>query len=183
VIEIRVDGLERLTRAAETLGIMLSPAALEVETMKLAIEAGVILQRTAVRALIEGVYDLEATPQVRLAEGGWIHGGNPDERTDDLLHSLILRSEGFTQIVEVDPTMPVSENAHADRELVIDYAIPVHDGYVQHVPNGHGGSVNTGVFHPGRFWFKVAEAEAPPIILAFIETAFYEIVKRAVAAA
>lgn len=172
-VAVEIEGIEEFDRAAERLAFMTSPAALQSRVLFLANQAGMILKMASVQALVEEVYSRASTPLVS-QELVPIHGGNADERSEDLLRSIRHVNEGFTQVIEVDPDMPVSSNAHAGRELVIDYAIAVHDGYVQWIPNGHGGSKNSGVFHPGRFWFNAALIEAEPALLTFLEIALEE---------
>lgn len=180
MIEFRMEGLDRVEHAINVLTEQLAPATLELHVLKIAAEAGEILKIASVRALIEAVYDHPNFPSLASVTPSDLFGtfgGNAEQRTDDLLHSIIHRDQGLTQIVEVDPDMPVSENAHSGREMVIDYAEYVHEGYTQWIPDGRGGSTNTGIFHPGRFWFDVAMEESDAVILAFIEVAYGRVIE------
>lgn len=175
-----MDGLDRIERAIDVLAEQLSPIALELHVLQIAAEAGEILKIASVRALVEAVYDHPNFPSlasITPSDPMGIFGGNAEQRTDDLLHSIIHRDHGLVQIVEVDPEMPVSDNAHSGREMVLDYAQYVHDGYTQWIPDGKGGSRNTGIFHPGRFWFDVTMEEADAVILAFIEVAYGRVIE------
>lgn len=173
-IKISVQGVDEIRQLQRKLSIELDPARLTVKALAIARQAGQILHQAATRAVIEAVYDNPAMPglsDVTPSDLAGTYGANPADRTNDLLNAHILREEdgGFTQVVEVDPNVPVSSDAHSGREMVIDYAVFVHDGYVQWV---HG--TDTGVFHPGRFWMRVAEIEAVPVIIEFIALAFVD---------
>lgn len=172
---LHVDGIEQIERAAAIIERELSPTALTSRVLVIARAAGEMLKAESVKQIIDLIYS-QAAPEVLFSGSGLMtHGGNED-RTQDLMDSITLSEEdgGFVQIVQVDPTMPVSENAHDGRENVIDYAIPVHEGYLQYVFG-----VDSATFHPGRPWFTRAGIEATPAILAFVETAFEEVVAMA----
>lgn len=183
MINIEVSGLEEIRRITRVIETELAPERLALRAVEIAREAGQILLIAATRAVIEAVYDHPNFP------GLWSRtpsdpqenfGGNEAYRMNDLLDAHHLREEdgGLVQVVEVDPNRPVSINSHPGREMVIDYAIHVHDGYVQWV-YGH----NTGVFHPGRFWMRVAEIEAVPVIMEYVAQAFSDVIEKVVMAA
>lgn len=172
-VGLEITNLAEFEASLDRFEQMISVPRITMRAIKIASEAGIILKTASVQALTEAVYD-NASPQVWLEEGGWAHGGNKS-RTEDLLHSIVLKDEGLFQTVEVDPDMPVSQDDHDGRQMVIDYAVAVHEGYMQYTPVRGGGSKSTGIFHPGRFWFDVAEIEAFPVIEAFVLIAFEEI--------
>jgi len=169
---LEVEGLEQLENAGRVIERQLAPAMLTERVLALARAAGEMLKKESVAQVVQLVYD-NLSPEVLYSGSGlMVHGGS-DDRTEDLMDAIVLTEEdaGFTQVVKIDENQPVSSNAHSGRELVIDYAIPVHDGYTQFVMG-----TDTGAFHPGRPWFTEAGIEATPKILSFIESAFYEIV-------
>lgn len=176
MIEVQVEGIERLQRVGERLAQLLSPIALTERVLVIAKEAGVALHAASVRACMEAIYDQPASLTY--------------DRTGALLraHRLSEQDGGFTQVIDIDPDAvpdPGSRSLNdaeyrerwvtAGRERVLDYAIPVHDGYVQWIFGQ-----NTGEFHPGRFWFDVAGEEAGPIIGTFLEQAFAQIIGQVV---
>lgn len=174
-IGLQVEGIEQIERLAATIERELNPLALTERALIIARAAGEMLKAESVKQIIELIYD-QPSPEVLFSGSGlMVHGGS-DDRTEDLMDSITLSEDdaGFTQIVQVDPTMPVSENAHDGRENVIDYAVPVHEGYMQFVFG-----TDTGAFHPGRPWFTRAGIEATPTILAFVQQAFEEVVTNA----
>lgn len=173
-VKINLTGLDDLKALQKSLSESLSPSVLTAKALVLAREAGIILLQSATRAVVEAVYDQPTSPNDIMGQ----FGGNLVDRTNDLInsHHLVEEEGGFVQLVEVDPNFPVSDNAHPGRDMVIDYAMYVHDGYVQYVFGR-----NTGVFHPGRFWMRVAEIEAVPVIMEYIALAFVETVSKALA--
>lgn len=175
-ITLKITGDNDIRALQHKLAYELNPARLTARAIAVAHEAGVLLLQATTRAVVEAVYD---NPSLTPSDPSSTFGGNAADRSDDLLHSHILRQEegGLVQVVEVDPNMPVSTDSHSGREMVIDYALAVHDGYVQWVM-GH----DTGVFHPGRFWMRVAELEAVPVILEFINKAFFDTIYEVFAA-
>lgn len=176
MIEIEVSGIEELTSFASRMQSLLSPAMLTARTLSIAREAGHLLLIASVRACIEAVYDHPNFPTLYTTTpskpGSDSFGGNEAERTNALLDAHELVDEGLSQIVQVDPDAAVELGSHSGRERVIDYAIPVHEGYTQWVYGR-----NTGVFHPGRFWFDVAAHESGQVILAFVQVAFFQTVE------
>lgn len=181
-VEFKITGVDELRSLQRQLGSVLEPEKLAAKAVEVARQAGQILLLTTTRAVIEAVYDNPNFPglsDITPSDPQGTYGGNDADRTNDLVNAHVLREEngGLTQIVEVDPNMPVSSDSHSGRELVIDYAVFVHDGYVQWV-HGH----DTGVFHPGRFWMRVAEIEAVPVIMEYIALAFVDSVYEALAA-
>lgn len=177
-ITLKVTGANDVRALQHKLAVELDPVKLTQRAIAVAHAAGVFLLQATTRAVVEAVYD---SPQYDLtpSDPGNHFGGNLADRTNDLLQSHVLREEegGLVQVVEVDPNMPVSSNSHSGREMVIDYALAVHDGYVQWVMGN-----NTGIFHPGRFWMRVAEIEAVPVIIEYINKAFFDTIYEALAA-
>jgi len=161
-----------LTRFAEKLPEMLSPAAITSRVIVIANRAGVALKEAAVRACMEEIYDQPESESYT--------------RTQALLnaHRLYIEDGGMIQVVDIDPDATPEESrglgdsafrerwVSGGRETVLDYAVPVHEGYVQWI-YGH----NTGEFHPGRFWFDRTVEEAGPVIVNFIQLAFFEIIE------
>lgn len=178
MIEIKIDGIEELTAMRGRVEQLLSPASLTARVMSIAEEAGVILHLAAVSACIEAVYNNPVSPGYPKANGEIPSGGGfPDSaRSGDLVDAHVLISDGLSQSVVIDPDMSVSSNSHPGREKVIDYAIPVHEGYTQWLPHRNGESTNTGIFHPGRFWLEVAAIETAPVILEYVKAAYEEVV-------
>jgi hypothetical protein len=181
-IEIRVQGVDAIRQLERTLANALSPERLTAKAIVIAREAGQILLTATTRAVVEAIYDSPTFPSLSgKTPSDWSesYGGNDTERSNDLLNAHVLREEnaGLSQIVEVDPDYEVTTDSHSGRELVIDYALFVHDGYVQWV---HG--TDTGVFHEGRFWMRVAEIEAIPVIMEYIAIAFVDSVYEVLAA-
>lgn len=186
MISVEIEGLTMLNNFASRLEYLLSPESLTERVILVAREAGQLLHRAAVRACIEAVYDHPNFPSLWTStpshpdgyftrDGKVYHivgsDGNEATRTNALLDSHELVDEGMTQTVRIDPAAEAQVDTHPGRELVLDYAIPVHEGYTQFV---YG--YNTGVFHPGRFWFDVAAQESGPVIASFLEIAFEQIV-------
>ena len=175
MIEIETNADKELLRMAERMDELLSIGALEARAMLIAAEAGQLLLQATVRACIEAVYDHPNYPSLWTTtpsdpEGAF--GGNEAVRTFALLDSHHLVSDGLTQKVEVDPHAVAQRDVHSGREMVMDYAPYVHDGYTQYV-YGH----NTGVEHPGRFWFDVAAKEAGPVVAEFVIVAFEQAIQ------
>lgn len=158
MIEMKVDGIEKIDGMARKMATLMSPASIEARVLQIANRAGVALKAAVVRSCLEQIYD---QPELTY------------ERTNALLDSHRLRTEdgGMTQIVDIDMEMPVYSDAHAGREVVGDYAGYVHNGYTQWV---YG--YDTGIFFPGKFWMDAAAQEAGPVLIAFIKKAFEEVV-------
>lgn len=177
MFSVKVEGIEKLESAQVRLEELFSVENLTLKTIALAKEAGVVLLQASVRACIEAVYDAPNFPSLWTTTPshptGYIEGGNEATRTNALLDSHILTEEvgGLVQFVQIDPSAEAEGDIHSRRELVTDYAIPVHEGYEQYVYGR-----DTGVFHAGRFWFDVAQQEAGPVIAAFVEVSFMQII-------
>lgn len=139
----------------------LSRENLFARTVKIATEAGVILLNSAVQACIDAVYG--ASSETTDFEHEY-------ERTLALLDAHIVEDNGLEQFIGINPNMDVID-PHQGRELLLDYAIPVHEGYTQFVFGR-----NTGVFKPGKFWFDTTLAEQSPVIFAFISEAYEELI-------
>jgi hypothetical protein len=140
----------------------LSPENLTIRTIAIAKEAGTILLNHAVQACIDSVYSassLTTDPE------------HEYERTLALLDSHYVDDQDLEQFIGIDPTAEAVD-PHSGREMVLDYAIPIHEGYTQHY-FGH----NTGNFVVGKPWFDQTVAEAAPIITAFIIEAYSTIVE------
>lgn len=192
MISVKITGIEALKQAEDAIATRLAPAMLTKEVEQIAQQCGVTLKAAAVRACIEAIYQHES-PAVLIDDGrlphthGSANSGLQYERTEALLESHELVSNGLIQVVTINPDMEV-ENPRENRERVIDYARHVHDGYTQWVPqynnneSGLGTARNTGVFHPGRFWFDVAQIEAFPVIIEFVMAAYNAIVIEALGA-
>ncbi len=141
--------------------IALSSEMLTIRTIAIAQEAGVTLLNHAVQACIDSVYG---------ASSGTTDSEHEYERTLALLDSHIVQDNGLEQFVCVDPDSEAID-PHSGRESVLDYAIPVHEGYEQWFMGN-----NTGEFHPGKFWFDTTLAEASPVIFQYISLAYETIV-------
>jgi hypothetical protein len=164
-VSLKVEGLDKLTQVIRRTRSYLSPAVLASRTMKIADEAGEALLAASVRACIEEIYDQPEMTYIR---------------TMALLdaHEVITSATGpefFIKYVTIDPEAPVGDQDHPGRELVIDYAGYVHNGYTQWV-----WGFNSGQFTPGKFWFDVALQESYPMILAFVRLAFTEMITLAI---
>jgi hypothetical protein len=144
----------------------LSPERLLERTVLIAQEAGIILLNASVQACIDAVYG--ATNPTTDSEHEY-------ERTLALLDSHIVEDQGLDQIVLIDPSAEAVD-PHSGRELVTDYAIPVHEGYTQF----YFGK-NTGTFVPGKFWFDTTIAESSPVIFAFVIKAYEELIEECLA--
>ncbi len=139
----------------------LSNEHLTIRTIEIAKKAGVILLNHAVQACIDSVYG--ASSETTDFEHEY-------ERTLALLDSHYIDDEELEQFIGIDPTAEAVD-PHSNREMVLDYAIPQHEGYTQFFFGK-----NTGNFVPGKFWFDTTLAEASPIITSFIVEAYESIV-------
>lgn len=180
-----IEGLDKLEQVNERFSARFTVAELTKRTMIAAFEAGEMLKEEVVGQLIKAIYSQPAPEVLFSGSGEHDHGwwGDTAERTGDLHDAHIHKSEGLLQSVEVDMDHPVSDNAHSNRETVGDYALAVHEGYLQHVPTRDGGSVNTWTFHPGRPWFERAYFEGYDLIILFVEKAFMTLVEECFAEA
>jgi hypothetical protein len=143
------------------LAIALSNEALISRTISIAQKAGVILLNHAVQACIDSVYG---------ASSDTTDPEHEYERTLALLDSHIVQDNGLEQFVGIDPDAEAID-PHSGRELVLDYAIPQHEGYTQFFMGK-----NTGQFHAGKFWFDTTVTEGAPIIFQYINQAYEEII-------
>lgn len=172
MFNVNVEGIQQLEEIQIRIQKSMSVEALTERTILIATEAGEVLLKASVRACIEAVYDAPNFPSLSnitpSSLTGDFQGGNEADRTNALLDSHIVRDEGLIQYVEIDESAEAID-PHSGREFVLDYAIPVHEGYSQFV---FGNDI--GEFHPGRFWFDVALAEAGPVIASFVMQAFEE---------
>lgn len=176
-----VDGADRLREAAGNIRRLFAPAALTKRAITLAREAGVELKKAVVEQCVEEIYELSggghapftprALPGLASALGGE-YGGLPEERTEALQRAHILIDEGLIQTVTIDPNAEAEPTPHSGREKVADYAEHVHDGYTQWVPDGRGGSRDTGVHHIGRPWFHNAITRHGDDVCEFVIMAF-----------
>jgi len=130
-------------------------------TILIAQEAGTILLSSAVQNCIDSVYG--ASSETTDFEHEY-------ERSLALLEAHQVEDEGLIQFVGIDPSAEAVD-PHSGREMVLDYAIPVHEGYTQFVFGK-----NTGVFHPGRQWFDVALQESSPILVSYITKAYEQLI-------
>ncbi len=158
VFNIEVDNIENLQ---QRFAYSFSNEKLIAKTIKIAEECGVKLLAATVQACIDAVYS---------ASNPTTDFEHEYERTLALLDAHIVENAGLDQIVLIDPAAEAVD-PHSGRELVSDYAIPVHEGYTQYVFGR-----NTGVFVPGKFWMETTVAEQSPILLQFIQAAFEEII-------
>ncbi len=138
----------------------LSTIKLTERTVLIAQQAGVMLLAAAVQNCIDAVYG--ATSETTDVEHEY-------ERTLALLESHILEDQGLDQIVLIDPSAEAVD-PHSGRELVIDYAVPVHEGYTQFFMGK-----DTGRFVVGKFWFEATIAEKSVILASFISAAYEEL--------
>lgn len=157
MIDVKIEGIDRLEQMANKFAVLFSPQELEIEVLRLADKAGEALLGASVRACIEAIYDL---PEFTY------------DRTMALLdaHTVVDTAQGpsiFERYITIDPSWPAEGDVHNDREYVMDYAFYVHNGYTQWVW-GH----DTGQFVEGRMWFEVALAEAFPTVVSFVALAF-----------
>ena len=177
MILIETNADKELFRMADKIESLLSPAALEARVLVIAAQAGQLLLQATVRACIEAIYDHPSYPSlwnVTPSDPEGTFGGNEAVRTFALLDAHEVVNEGLMQTVRIDPNAEAQRNVHSGREMVTDYAVPVHEGYEQ-VVYGHP----TGVAHPGRFWFDVAALEAGPVVAEFVAVAFEQAVEEA----
>jgi hypothetical protein len=144
----------------------LSDERLIARTLKIAAEAGTILLSSAVQNCIDSVYG--ASSETTDIEHEY-------DRTLALLESHIVTDEGLTQFVGIDPSAEAVD-PHSGREMVLDYAIPVHEGYTQFFMGK-----NTGNFVAGKFWFDAALGESTPVLVAFVDQAFTQIIEETIA--
>ncbi len=158
MFKVEVDNIINLEERFKQL---FSVENLVIRTVKIAQEAGVILLNSAVQNCIDAVYG--ATNATTDLEHEY-------ERTLALLDSHIVEDKELEQFIGIDPSA-IAVDPHSGREMVIDYAIPVHEGYTQFVFGK-----DTGVFHPGRKWFDNTLAETSPVLVQFIEKAFEQII-------
>ncbi|MHB8592522.1 MAG: hypothetical protein ACYDBO_11060, partial [Vulcanimicrobiaceae bacterium] len=103
---LQVEGIEQIERAAAMIERELSPLALTERVLVIARAAGEMLKAESVNQIIELIYSQPAPEVLFSGSGLMVHGGNED-RTEDLMDSIIVTEEegGFTQVVQVDPTM------------------------------------------------------------------------------
>ncbi len=130
-------------------------------TILIAKEAGEIILNSSVQNCIDSVYS---------ASSGTTTFENEYERTLALLESHQIEDFGLSQIINIDPNAEAVDG-HSGREMVTDYAIPVHEGYIQYVFGK-----NTGVFVPGKFWMDAALQESSPVLVSYITKAFEELI-------
>ena len=177
-ITVGVAGFETLQRMAERFVTRFNEATITARAMAIATEAGVMLKEEVVAQLVKAVYSQQASEVLFSGSGLMDQGGfDTPDRSGDLHDAHTLTSEGLLQTVSVDMNHPVSDNAHSNRETVGDYALAVHEGYLQHIPLRNGGSMNTWTFHPGRPWFERAAIEGIDPLEMFVFQAFEAIVE------
>lgn len=186
---LKISGTDRLREAAANIQRLFSPSALTVEAVRIAAEAGVILKDAVVQKCVDEIYELSGsysstTPLTLsgLAEAlGGEYGGNPEDRTEALKNAHEVVDEGLIQRVQIDPNADAEPSPHSGREKVIDYAIPVHEGYTQWIPDGRGGSYDTGIHHIGRPWFYHAIVEHGEEVCEYVIIAFEQAAARLMA--
>lgn len=171
VLRTTVSGLEELQSAVVRFRTLFDPAALIARTMELAALAGAMIKEHVVAELVAEIYSSPA-PEVLFSGSGLMDQGGFDtpDRTGALSDAHTLIDEGLLQTICVDMDYPV-EDVHSGRESVGDYAMSVHDGYLQWIPT-RGGAVPSETFHPGRPWFERGAFESQEIAVQFIMQAF-----------
>jgi hypothetical protein len=181
-MKFEIEGTDRIREAASNIARLFSPAALTEQAIILAAEAGVKLKEAIVRKCVDEIYELSgvsagftplALPGLASALGGE-YGGLPSDRTEALMRAHEVLDEGLTQTVRVDPNAEAEPTPHSGRERVIDYAIPVHEGYTQWVMGK-----DTGVHHLGRPWFYDAVVEHGEEVCMYVVRAFEVAAERA----
>lgn len=177
-----VTGADKIRDLARRIERELSPENLTIIAVKIAAEAGVMLKDAVVRKCVDEIYELSGggspfTPRALpgLAEAlGGEYGGLPEERTEALKRAHQLVDEGLRQVVRIDPNADAEPTPHSGREKVIDYAIPVHEGYTQWIMGK-----DTGVHHLGRPWFYDALVAHGEEVCRFVTEAFQVAINRA----
>ena len=181
-MKFEVEGVQRLRDAASNISRLFSAAALTEQAVLLAAEAGVKLKESVVRKCVDEIYELSgggspftplALPGLASALGGE-YGGLPSDRTEALVRAHELIDGGLEQIVRIDPNADAEPEPHDGREKVIDYAIPVHEGYTQWIMGK-----DTGVHHLGRPWFYDALVEHGEEICHYVTLSFEVTIEKA----
>lgn len=172
-VEVRIEGVDQFETMVARFRSRFTVAALTARAVALAAEAGQMLHEEVIGQLMKAIYDSPAPEVLFSGSGAMDHGGfDISERSGDLHDAHSLKDEGLRQSVEVDMEYPVSSNEHSGRMVVGDYALSVHDGYIQFIPTKDGGSLDTGTWHPGRPWMELAAIEGFDRIAEFVMLAF-----------
>lgn len=176
-MSIEVEGTQQLRDAAQSIRELFSPQALTLLAIEIAAEAGKKLKEDVVQKCVDEIYEMSGMaapfsprtlPGLSAALGG-DYGGLPADRTEALIRAHEVVDEGLTQIVRIDPSAEAEPTQHSGRETVLDYAIPVHEGYTQWVMGK-----DMGVHHMGRPWFYDALVEHGEDVCMFVVRAFEE---------